>query len=208
MIGLFVLLAFCAYLTVSILVIIWAARFAKRKGRSPWLGGIIAALVMYNLVFWDFIPVLIHHHHLCKEQGGVWIYKTPEQWFKENPDAIGKKWAKPGESLRTEEIAGGTRHWDSNYIYSESFHDQNYAHAIRRFEERLVDARTGEVLAHVVDFERGGRNPMLNADSITDYKFWLGMGNNNCGASEAEYLLEYIKIARKFKMKGRVRNEK
>jgi hypothetical protein len=208
MIALVYLAVIGAYLIVSVLFVYGIVKFARRKGFKPWLLGVLAALVMYLLVFWDFIPVLIKHNNLCKEQGGFWIYKTPEQWFKENPDAIGKNWAKPGESLRSENIVGGTRYWDSDYIYSESFFDRNYAHAIRRFEERLFDARTGEVLARVVDFERGGGNPMLHADSIVDYKFWLGVGNNNCGAAEATYLMDYIKIARKYKMKGRGENEK
>jgi hypothetical protein len=152
----------------------------KEKDAVRGWEGFIAALVMYNLVFWDFIPVLVNHNNLCKEQGGFWIYKTPEQWFKENPDAIGKKWAKPGESLRTEEIAEGTRHWMSDYIYSESFLDLKYAHAVSKYKYQLIDARTGEILLQMVDFERGESNFLLHADSVTDYKFWLGMGDNGC----------------------------
>lgn len=208
MIGLVVLLVFCAYLTVSILVIIWAARFAKKKGRSPWLGGILAILVMYNLVFWDYIPVLVNHHNLCKERGGFWIYKTPEQWFKENPDAIGKKWAKPGEILRTEKISGGTRYWRSDYIYSESFLDQSFAHAVSKYEYRLIDARTGETLAEMVDFKRGESNFLLHADSVTDYKFWLGMGENGCNSEKRNEFLKNIgEMVSKFYLTGGTRNE-
>jgi hypothetical protein len=180
MIGLVYLAVIGAYLVISVLFMLAVVKLARKKGFNPWLPGVVAALVMYLIVFWDFIPVLVTHNNLCKEQGGYWIYKTPEQWFKENPDAIGKKWAKPEKSLRSEEISGGTRYWYSDYVYKESYLDRNYAHAIRKHERRMVNARTGEILARMVDFERGGGNPMLHADSITDYKFWLGMGENEC----------------------------
>lgn len=197
MIGLIVLFVFGVYLTVSALVIFWAARFAKKKGRSPWLGGILAALVMYNLVFWDFIPVLINHHRLCKEQGGFWVYKTPEQWFKENPDTIGKNWGDKWNALHYEYINGISRAWLSDRIYLDTYYNRNYAHGIRRSESRLVDAKTGEVLAHMIDFERGGGNFLVHAESFADYKFWLGMGKNTCCVDG------FGKLITKYKSMGR-----
>jgi len=40
---------------------------------------------MYNLVFWDLIPTLAMHKYYCANEAGFWVYKTPEQWVKENP---------------------------------------------------------------------------------------------------------------------------
>lgn len=198
MAGLLVLAVIGAYLFVSILLIYGAAKVARNKGINPWLPGITAALIMYLLVFWDHVPVLIKHHNLCKEQSGFWIYKTPEQWFKENPGTIGKKWGDEWNDLRYENVNGISRSWLSDYVYLETSYNQKFAHAIRRYESRLIDARTHEVLAKMVNFERGGGNPMLRADSLTDYKFWLGMGNNNCSVNG------FGKIVQKFKYIGRI----
>jgi len=54
--GLVVFAAMTLYVIVSITVVVFAARAAKKKGRSPWRWGAGAALIMYLLVFWDHIP--------------------------------------------------------------------------------------------------------------------------------------------------------
>ena len=208
MAGILFLAVLGGYIFVLILLVYGSVKVAKKAGRNPWLPGISVALFMYLLIFWDFIPVLVKHHNLCKEQGGVWIYKSPEQWIKENPDAIGKRWAKPGESLRTEHIENGTRDWISDYVYYESYFENSYAHAIRKYESKVIDARTGEVLTRVVNFERGAGNFMLRTDSIVDYKLWLGAGNNNCGTTDSEYLLKFVEISKRFNLLGEVKNAK
>jgi len=191
------------YIFVSILLVYGSVKVAQKAGRNPWIPGISVALFMYLLVFWDFIPVLVKHHNLCKEQGGYWIYKTPEEWFKENPDTIGKKWMNSKEFVPPEDVGGWSRTWLSDYIYSETRLDCNYAHAIRKYEYRMVDARTGEILARMVDFERGAGNPFLHADSITDYKLWLGMGDNQCDlVKKREFNLRITEIINKLCLIG------
>jgi hypothetical protein len=85
MMGLMILGALAVYLLVSVFVIKKAASWAKANNRKPWLWGGLAAFVMYNLVFWDLIPTLVMHKYYCSTQAGFWVYKTPEQWMKENP---------------------------------------------------------------------------------------------------------------------------
>jgi hypothetical protein len=85
MLGLVVLIIFAAYLLVSGIVVWLAARWAKKRDRRPWVWGGLAAFAMYNLVFWDLIPTLVMHKYYCATEAGFWVYKTPEQWVKENP---------------------------------------------------------------------------------------------------------------------------
>lgn len=206
MAGILFLAVLGGYIFVSILLVHGSVKVAKRAGRNPWLPGISVALFMYLLVFWDFIPVQVKHHNLCKEQGGFWIYKTPEEWFKENPDAIGKYWKNPEKFVPPEEIEGWSRSRLSDYIYFETRLDRNYAHAIRKYEERLVDARTGKILAHMIDFERGAGNPFLRTDSITDYKLWLGVGDNKCDSKrEYKYNRELGNIFKKLYVIGGIK---
>jgi hypothetical protein len=85
MLGLVVLLFISAYLLVSALVVWLAARWARQHNRRAWVWGGLAAFAMYNLVFWDWIPTVAMHKYYCATEAGFWVYKTPEQWAKENP---------------------------------------------------------------------------------------------------------------------------
>ena len=99
MMGLMVLMFFGFYLLVSVFVTSKAASWAKANNKKPWLWGGLAAFVMYNLVFWDLIPTLIVHKHYCDTQAGFWVYKTPEQWVKENPELTKEDLKSYGEKV-------------------------------------------------------------------------------------------------------------
>ncbi len=88
MLGLVVLLFVAAYLLVSALVTWLAVRWARKHDRRPWLWGGLAAFAMYNLVFWDWIPTVVMHRYYCATEAGFWVFKTPEQWAKENPGVL------------------------------------------------------------------------------------------------------------------------
>jgi hypothetical protein len=77
-----------SYLAVSIGVTILAVRWAKNRGRRPWVWGGLVALIMYHLVFWDYLPTLITFKYLVHTRSGFWVYKTPEQWKVENPRVV------------------------------------------------------------------------------------------------------------------------
>jgi len=85
MIGILFLMAFGIYLTVSVLLVIATARWARKNGRGVKRWGFAVAFFMYLLVFWDHIPTLLLYKHYCATKAGFWVYKTPEQWKKENP---------------------------------------------------------------------------------------------------------------------------
>lgn len=104
MIGLVYLLFFGLYLLVSAYVIYRATLYARRRFSKGWVGGWLAAFMMYNLVFWDWIPVYVMHKYYCSTEAGFWVYKSPEQWIKENPETVGKKWG-ANELHRSETIS-------------------------------------------------------------------------------------------------------
>lgn len=88
MLGLVVIAFIAAYLAVSVLVVWLAVRWARRHNRRAWVWGGLAAFVMYNLMFWDWIPTVVMHRYYCSTEAGFWVYKTPEQWEKENPGVL------------------------------------------------------------------------------------------------------------------------
>lgn len=72
------------YFLISIGVVKAVIAWARRQQRRIWLWGGIAGFVMYNLVFWDWIPTLVAYKYYCDTQAGGVIYKPPEKWFQEN----------------------------------------------------------------------------------------------------------------------------
>jgi hypothetical protein len=90
MFGLAILLIITPYLLISLLVI-WAfGRAAAKNGRKPWRYRLLAAFIMYNLVFWDWIPTYLAVAYYCKTQGGYTVYKSRETWLLENPEFASK----------------------------------------------------------------------------------------------------------------------
>ena len=88
MFGLAFLLVFGLYLLISIGVVRRAIRYARENGRSAKRWGWGAALVMYSLVFWDWLPTVATHQYYCVKESGFWVYKTLAQWKKENPGVM------------------------------------------------------------------------------------------------------------------------
>jgi hypothetical protein len=109
MLGLAVFFFIGLYLLITLAAVWFAARWARKRGRRAWVWGAVAAFVMYNLVFWDLIPTLLIHKYYCATEAGFWVYKTPEQWVKENPGVL--------ETLRISHLPEQYRIEGSGYGY-------------------------------------------------------------------------------------------
>ncbi len=201
MIGLIVLFVVGVYLAISVLVVLWAIRFAKRKGRSPWLGGILAALFMYLLVFWDYIPTKIMFHHYCTKEAGVWIYKTIDQWKKENP-GVAETLQAYTDKNRPDIISSGDSLHDyttKEYLNPRIIIEENKKGTLlfnvfkRKYE--IVDVKTGEIIARGINFSSGyGSNPFeLGSDyGWKGFKVWLTEDNCPCSEKYMDNLFDYM----------------
>lgn len=159
---------FLIYLPLSVGVIRKGYQFAETRYQRGWAGGLVAAFIMYNLVFWDWIPVVLMHKHLCETEGGFWVYKTPEQWVKEHPEVVGQDWS-TSSSYRTETIRGDYgntlyRDWFGSAIYFEHSRqlEIDFTKTIAKNQDTVVDAQTKEVLFRSTNFRR-----------FALYKLWL-----------------------------------
>lgn len=174
--GLVILVVLGLYLLVSVGVVRYAARWARKRERRPWVWGGLAAFVMYNLVFWDWIPTMVAHKYYCATQAGFWVYKTLDQWKAENPRVMEtlKLQLKPHQSTPFGEV---------------DRLDDRFAIETRRrrpipflsttiSERRLLDAKTGEVLERAVDVGSGVGNIATGGG----WKFWLNQ--KPCAAME------------------------
>jgi hypothetical protein len=73
------------YLLISIIVVSLVVRLARKNGLRVKRWGWGAAFVMWLIPFWDWLPTIAVHQYYCATQSGFWVYKTLDQWKKENP---------------------------------------------------------------------------------------------------------------------------
>ncbi len=172
MIGLLYLVFFLIYGGISYLLVKAVVRWAKGRGRRSLLWGGATALLMYSLVFWDWLPMEVAFHDDCGRYAGFTQYKSLEAWKKENPGVA--------ETLVPVKNPRSERHGDvERYVLN-----QRFAWEIRRRkhplyiverDERIVDLETGEVLARYVDFSTDIQGVETGSGkTIADYKIWLG----------------------------------
>ena len=174
--GLVILLGLVLYALLAVVVVLLAIRHAKKNGRSATRWGWGAALVMYLIPFWDWLPTVAMHRYYCATEAGLRVYKTPEQWTKENPGAmetlVSRPISVPDRSERTDED-----NWRLTFNLNQRIRLTN-SHAgplpFHRWgtEATLFDDQSKEVLVRSVDFytahERIG-------GGWKGWKFWLAM---------------------------------
>jgi hypothetical protein len=85
MIGLGYILFFWLYFLLSRAVVRTFAATAKQCHGNARLWGFLGGFIMYNLLFFDLIPVHAVHYYECETEGGLTVYKTIEEWKRENP---------------------------------------------------------------------------------------------------------------------------
>ena len=165
--GLVILGALALYFLISIGVVSWAIGHAKKKGLSVKKWGWGAALVMYLIPFWDWIPTVATHQYYCAKDSGFWVYKTLEQWKAENPGVM--------ETLTTKRVwqhddtsGGDVVHINQRFdlIYQK---EGEFFSRLWRRERQLVDTKTKDVVARYVDFSTGSGN----IGGEPELRFWL-----------------------------------
>jgi hypothetical protein len=206
--GLVVFAVMGLYLLISFGVVKGAIAYAKREGKNVKRWGWGAALVMYLIPFWDWIPTVAMHQYYCANEAGFWVYKTPEQWKKENPgvmetlvnqtsssEGVSPNW--PTEIVQGREITKISQRLGLSYINHLSSKEEKALFInIWRWRTEVVDTATGGILAQQIDFSSGngyvgGEPPM---------RFWLQSWhckNNKNSTNQFSEFLTQIKEARK-----------
>jgi hypothetical protein len=163
MIGPVVLGAALLYLLISVMVSRWAIRYARDSGRSAKRWGWGAALVMYSLVFWDWIPTVATHQFYCTKYAGFWVHKNVDQWKAENPGVAETLVAtKDAPSANGAYILNQRFNWVVKRTGPLLFNRW-------RWEQQVVDSKTKEILARYVDFSTGDGN----IGGEPPVRFWL-----------------------------------
>lgn len=201
MIGLIILGLMTVYLLVSILITRKAVSWAKAHNRKPWLWAGLAAFVMYNLVFWDFLPTLVVHKYYCETKAGFWIYKTPEQWLKENPELKAESLKPSGKEfdvMPSEVWYPGTPNaliaTKINSRVAKAFGQEVIESVLPIWKEKeyFIDTVTNKKLAELVDFSSGYGNPMTTG-GLLGFKAWLQKDGCNVADTSRVHITNYLK---------------
>ena len=174
--GFVVFMVMGAYFLISLVVVAWAVNHALDRGKHPipWAAG--AALVMFMIPCWDWIPTVVAHKYYCEKDSGFWVYKTLDQWKAENPGVM--------EGLhQTLQPSQKTAYGDVD-VLDERFVIETHRRKPIPFlttnvaERRIIDRKTGEILEKTVDVGSGVGN-MATGGGV---KFWLNQ--EPCASTE------------------------
>jgi hypothetical protein len=199
MMGLVFVLLLGVYVLVSIGVVKGAIAYARKEGKSARRWGWGAALVMYLIPFWDWIPTVAMHRYYCATEAGFWVYKTPEQWMKENPGMMETLVANKGEpSARS----GDMKNYTDTYFANQRFnlivmHSGQHLINTWRHERDVIDTKTHEVLARYVDFSTSQQQPQAG---WSGWKLWLA--SENC-VDGRDHLIRFGEFYLQFKGAGK-----
>ncbi len=170
--GLVIIGALALYLLFSIAVVIGAIRFAKKNGKSAKRWGWGTAMVMYLILFWDWIPTVAVHQYYCEKEAGFWVYKTVDQWKAENPGVI--------ESLVSNGAQARDFSGDNDNFVRKSYMNQRFLYISKhngpliinrwRYEQQIVDGKTNDVIARSIDFSTSHARRQAG---WSGWKFWL-----------------------------------
>jgi hypothetical protein len=171
MFGLVVLVVMALYLAL----LVWATRYGWRwgiekkgwAGKKRYIGAAIGFLIIYLPVFWDWIPTMAVHQYYCRTESGFWVYKTIDQWKKENPGVM-------DELHQILQPSQKTSYGDIDFI-DERFAIETHRRQVLSFlttniaDRRLVDRKTNEVLVRAIDVSSGVGNWVAGGG----WRFWL-----------------------------------
>lgn len=176
MIGLMYLLAGAVYLLVLVKVV----SFAWRKGlaggsrKRAWAYGVLGFLAVYLPLFWDHIPTLVAHRYYCAKDGGVHVYKDPQEWLAEHAGELEKLRVEAGGEHVGKTLPDG---WERSYLVNkyvafEIKRESLYplpGIKVWKVSKRLLEFEKKETLASSISY---GTYRSFNSGGL---RFWLNL---------------------------------
>ena len=193
--GLVILGAVALYLLLSVFAVHGAIKYAKKNGKSAKRWGWGAALVMYLIPFWDWLPTVAVHQYYCSKDSGFWVYKTLDQWKAENPTVMETLTTQRVPQYKVERSNGysiSTTYWNARINSTLKRQDKVFPNLWRR-EDEIFDTQTNTVLAKYVGFSTSQEQRQAG---WSGWKFWLD--SENCMDGQ-EKVVGFVKFVNQFK---------
>ncbi len=194
--GVYCIILFCLYFFILRAVIRTVNKWVKKNNKNKlWVW--VAALIMYNIIFWDLVPVYALHAYKCSKEGGFIGCKTFQEWRQQNPGVAETLTPITKNNFIT--INNITRS-QLNRRFVSTTKTTRLWYILQKKYNRIVDNKTGEVLVKYVDFYTGLSNPVLTSKTrLRDFKIWMNIksceqpGNkaNKKEFSDYKYRIKY-----------------
>ena len=159
------LLFWSTYLLASI-GLAWWVSYMLRPRRGFKLAGIFVFLLMIGAVLWDAPLQEWEYRRLCREEAGLTIFKTPEEWDAENGGVL--KSLTPNPSVRGKEISRGYTRYVLNEIFAWDYIVTPKVFGLTEYRDEIIDLNTNNPVVRYVDFEA---NKPRAGDFI--YRLWM-----------------------------------
>ena len=159
------------YLALLVGVTVLCYQLGKRRGWTPrkrWTAAAVGFLIVFLPMFWDWLPTVWLHSYYCDKYSGLTVYKTPEQWKKENP-GVAESLVRQKPPLQVG--SGDKYYFQLNQRFRWEIKQSGKLLWLSEHQERLIDEKTGEAVARYVDFDTDQRGSSVN--SFRDVKVWM-----------------------------------
>lgn len=199
MLGLVILAIATGYLALAIGVTVVVVRAAKAKGASratQVAAGWMVGMIFFLIPFWDLIPTVFAHHYYCAKEATFEVYKTVDQWKKENTQILTTLRAETG--TRFVQVGEYERFPLNQRLVSDRKGPTERFLSVRRDEGRIMDTKNSEVLARFVDFRAGYAPLAVGGEGA--WKFWLR--REGCDEGEHTYSNSYSRFKREIQSIG------
>jgi len=184
MIAYLLMFLLCIYVALSIFFV----RFVVKKANKFEVNSKVSMIIAIIVVTFPFTYMTIEYfltksvyNNYCTKEAGVWIYKTGDQWKKENPGVAETLKAytdknRPGTKAKVkkepDERIGINQYLNPRFIWVSK--ETGPKTNVFKHTDEIIDVRTGEVMARWIDFSSGYGNPFLSAPyGLASYKVWL-----------------------------------
>lgn len=187
--GFVIVVVGAVYLLISIGVVAWAVSHAKKTGKSAKRWGWSAALVMWLIPFWDWLPTVAVHQYYCATESGFWVYKTIDQWKVENP----RGWEELDEDKNApmRRVGNDENHTDIQ-VLNQRFHWTTEKRRfvsllpVYRWKDEIADSNTSQVVARYIDLSSGKGRDYL--------KFWMNVESCPGGEKNKNALYHFVEL--------------
>lgn len=184
--GFVVFMVMGVYLLISLGVVTWAVGHAKKNGKSVKKWGWGAALVMFLIPFWDWLPTVAVHQYYCAKDSGFWVYKTLDQWKAENPGVM----LTEDKTTQMRRVGDDENHIDTQVLNQRFRWLREKRQLIPQLpiyavKHEIEDVNSGVVARHI-DFASGKGRDYL--------KFWMNVPSCPNGTENGIALYHFVDL--------------